>query len=46
MSEDGSVKPDHPVLERLGISMSTCKKVVILELRLLDTLPKDSSTRR
>lgn len=45
MSEDGSVKRDHPAFERLGISMPTCKKVVIFELRVLETLLEDSFKR-
>lgn len=44
MNEDASLKPDHPLVKRLGISMPTCEKVVIFELRRLDTILKDSVT--
>lgn len=45
MNEDGSLKLDHPLVEQLGISMPTCEKVVIFELRRLDTLLEDSVNR-
>lgn len=44
MNEDASLKPDHPLVKRLGISMPTCEKVVIFKLRRLDTMLKDSVT--
>lgn len=42
MNEDGSLKLDHPLVEQLEISMPTCEKVVVFELRRLDTLLEDS----
>lgn len=42
MNEDGGLKLEHPLVEQLGISMPTCEKVVVFELRRLDTLLKDS----
>lgn len=45
MNEDCSLKLDHPLVEKLGISMPTCEKVVIFELRRLDTLLEDSINR-
>lgn len=45
MNEDCSLKLDHPLVEQLGISMPTCEKVVVFELRRLDTLLKDSLNR-
>lgn len=42
VNEDGSLKPEHPVVEKLGISMPICEKVVVFELRRLDTLLEDS----
>ncbi|KAK7708588.1 hypothetical protein SLS64_006690 [Diaporthe eres] len=45
MNEDGSLKPEHPVVKKLGIAMPICEKVVIFELRRLDTLVEDSVQR-
>lgn len=44
-NKDGSVNPHNPVVQSLGISMPTFTKVVIFELRHLDTLLKDSTSR-
>jgi len=43
--EDGSLKADHPLVKRLGITMPTYETVVIFELRRLDTLLEDLTTR-
>lgn len=45
LKEDGSLKSDHPLVERLGITMPTYETVVIFELRRLDTLLEDSAAR-
>lgn len=45
MNEDGSLKSEHPLVQQLGISMPTCEKVVVFELRCLDTLVEDSVER-
>lgn len=41
VNNDGTLKPDHPLIERLGLSMPTCEPVVIFELRRLDVLLED-----
>lgn len=45
MNEDGSLKSEHSLVQQLGISMPTCEKVVVFELRRLDTLVEDSVKR-
>lgn len=45
MSGDGSLKPGHPLVERLGISMPICEPVVIFELQCLDALLEDTVTQ-
>lgn len=42
LNEDNSLKSDHPRVKQLGITMPTCEKVVIFELRVLDTLLQDA----
>lgn len=44
MNEDCSLKLDHPLVEQLEITMPTCEKVVLFELRRLETLLEDSVT--
>lgn len=41
MDRDSSLKPDHPLVEQLGISMPVCEPVIIAELFCLDTLLED-----